>query len=115
MQGDTHMTPYGWGTWGSRSIVSGGGAVVNVAQKVREKILRVAGHLMEVSPTDLEIEAGKVSVKGVPANPSPSRRSRERPSSLSTICLRMKRRDSRRRTTTTLLLPATQTRLMSSR
>lgn len=66
VQGDTHMTPYGWGTWGSRSIVSGGGAVVNVAQKVREKILRVAGHLMEVSPTDLEIEAGKVSVKGVP-------------------------------------------------
>jgi aerobic carbon-monoxide dehydrogenase large subunit len=66
VQGDTHMTPYGWGTWGSRSIVSGGGAVVNVAQKVREKILRLAGHLMEVSPADLEIEAGKVSVKGVP-------------------------------------------------
>ncbi|MDB5108023.1 MAG: aldehyde oxidase and xanthine dehydrogenase molybdopterin binding protein [Candidatus Binatus sp.] len=66
VQGDTHMTPYGWGTWGSRSIVSGGGAVVNVAQKVREKMLRVAGHLMEVSPDDLEIEGGKVSVKGVP-------------------------------------------------
>ena len=67
VQGDTHMTPYGWGTWGSRSIVSGGGAVVNAALQVREKMLRVAGHLMEVSPNDLELDAGKVRVKGVPS------------------------------------------------
>jgi carbon-monoxide dehydrogenase large subunit len=67
VQGDTQATPYGWGTWGSRSTVAGGGAVVKAAIKVREKILRIAGHLLEVSPADLEVLPGKVQVKGVPS------------------------------------------------
>lgn len=65
-QGDTMTTPYGWGTWGSRSAVAGGGAVIRASQKVREKMLRIASHLLEVSVGDLEFEGGKVSVKGVP-------------------------------------------------
>jgi len=66
VQGDTNATPYGWGTWGSRSVVAGGGAVIGASRKVKEKILRIAGHLPEVSPGDLEIVPGKVQVKGVP-------------------------------------------------
>ncbi|HZP41993.1 MAG TPA: xanthine dehydrogenase family protein molybdopterin-binding subunit [Candidatus Binatia bacterium] len=66
LQGDTQGTPYGWGTWGSRSVVSGGGAVIGAARKVREKILRVAAHLLEVSPGDLDIVDGQVRVRGVP-------------------------------------------------
>lgn len=67
VQGDTQATPYGWGTWGSRSAVAGGGAVITAARKVREKMLRIAAHLLEVSPADLEIVPGKVQVRGVPA------------------------------------------------
>jgi carbon-monoxide dehydrogenase large subunit len=67
VQGDTQATPYGWGTWGSRSIVAGGGAVVNASRKVKDKMLRIAGHLLEVSPGDLEVEPGEVRVKGVPS------------------------------------------------
>jgi carbon-monoxide dehydrogenase large subunit len=66
IQGDTAVTPYGWGTWGSRSAVAGGGAVINATTKIREKMLRVAAELMEVSDRDLKIGKGKISVKGVP-------------------------------------------------
>ncbi|MGD9763955.1 MAG: xanthine dehydrogenase family protein molybdopterin-binding subunit [Candidatus Binatia bacterium] len=67
VQGDTQATPYGWGTWGSRSVVAGGGAVITAARKVKEKMLRIAGHILEVSPADLEVVPGKVQVKGVPS------------------------------------------------
>ncbi len=67
VQGDTQATPYGWGTWGSRSTVAGGGAVMNAARKVQEKMLRIAGHLLEASPSDLEVVPGRVQVKGVPS------------------------------------------------
>lgn len=66
IQGDTDNTPYGWGTWGSRSAVAGGGAVIKASEKIREKMFRVAANLMEVSPKDLELSDGKVQVKGVP-------------------------------------------------
>ncbi len=66
LQGDTSSTPYGWGTWGSRSAVAGGGAVIKAAEKVREKMFRVAASLLEVSPGDLELEDGAIRVKGVP-------------------------------------------------
>ena len=67
IQGDTQATPVGWGTWGSRSIVCGGGAVHTAARKVKEKILRIASRILEVSPADLEIVPGNVQVKGVPS------------------------------------------------
>ncbi|MGD9765092.1 MAG: xanthine dehydrogenase family protein molybdopterin-binding subunit [Candidatus Binatia bacterium] len=66
VQGDTQGTAYGWGTWGSRSVVSGGGAVLGAAKQVREKMLRIAAHLLEASPADLEVEPGRINVRGVP-------------------------------------------------
>ena len=66
IQGDTRATPIGWGTWGSRSVVAGGGAVFTAARKVKEKMLRLAGHALEVNPADLELVPGKIQVKGVP-------------------------------------------------
>ncbi|MGE3499496.1 MAG: xanthine dehydrogenase family protein molybdopterin-binding subunit [Candidatus Binatia bacterium] len=66
-QGDSSMTPWGWGTWGSRSAVQGGGAVITASEKLRDKMLRLAGHLMEVNPHDLELRDGHVNVKGVPS------------------------------------------------
>jgi aerobic carbon-monoxide dehydrogenase large subunit len=66
IQGDTAMTPYGWGTWGSRSAVAGGGAVIKASEKIREKMFRVAANIMEVSPQDIELTDGRLQVKGVP-------------------------------------------------
>ncbi|HEX2481369.1 MAG TPA: xanthine dehydrogenase family protein molybdopterin-binding subunit [Methylomirabilota bacterium] len=54
------------GPGGSRLTVMLAGAATGAARKLREKILRIAGHLMEVSPDDLVLAEGKVSVKGVP-------------------------------------------------
>ncbi len=65
-QGDTESTPYGWGTFASRSAVIGGGATKKAAAILAERIKEVASHLLEAAPKDLEIEDGKVFVKGSP-------------------------------------------------
>lgn len=64
--GDTSLTPYGTGTFASRGALSGGASVILAAQGIREKMLSLVGHLLEVSPTDLELADGEVRVKGAP-------------------------------------------------
>ncbi|HEV8715881.1 MAG TPA: xanthine dehydrogenase family protein molybdopterin-binding subunit [Candidatus Binatia bacterium] len=63
IEGDTTAVPYGWGTWGSRSAVTGGGAIILASGKVREKLLRAASRLSEVPADDLELAAGVVRRK----------------------------------------------------
>jgi carbon-monoxide dehydrogenase large subunit len=53
--GDTAKIPYGWGTGGSRSAVVGGGATMNAAAVMREKILRIAARAAEIPGEDLEL------------------------------------------------------------
>src|SRR5919112_1481162 len=65
-QGDTDATPYGWGTFASRSLVIGGGATKKAATLLADRIREVASHLLEASPEDLELEDGQVRVKGSP-------------------------------------------------
>ncbi|MCW2579354.1 MAG: cutL 2 [Blastococcus sp.] len=65
-QGDTAMTPYGAGTQGSRSAVLYGNVTREVSLEVRDKILRIAAHMLEASPDDLDIADGQVAVRGVP-------------------------------------------------
>jgi aerobic carbon-monoxide dehydrogenase large subunit len=65
-QGDTETTPYGWGTFASRSAVIGGGATKKAAALLAERIKKVASHLLEADPRDLEIEDGKIFVSGSP-------------------------------------------------
>jgi carbon-monoxide dehydrogenase large subunit len=67
ISGDTAATPYGGGTWASRSSVVGAGAAILAAQGVRAKILAVAGHLLEANPEDLDLGDGRIFVKGSPA------------------------------------------------
>ena len=64
--GDTRDTPYGAGTFNSRCAIAGGGAVKIAAGKVADKLRRIAGHWLEVSPDDIELAEGKAQVKGVP-------------------------------------------------
>ena len=53
-EGDTDNTPYGLGTYGSRSTPVGGAATAVVARKIRDKAKRIAAHLLEANPDDLE-------------------------------------------------------------
>jgi aerobic carbon-monoxide dehydrogenase large subunit len=65
-EGDTDNTPYGLGTYASRSTPVAGAATAVVARKLREKAKAIAAHLLEASEEDLEWEPGKFSVKGAP-------------------------------------------------
>jgi carbon-monoxide dehydrogenase large subunit len=64
LHGDTQTSPRGLDTYGSRSLVVGGEAVVRAADKVIDKARVVAAHLLEASEDDLEFKAGRFGVKG---------------------------------------------------
>jgi carbon-monoxide dehydrogenase large subunit len=64
--GDTLGTPFGYGTYASRSAAVGGMAVYNSAQKIKEKAKKLAAHLLEASADDMTFEGGKAFVKGSP-------------------------------------------------
>lgn len=63
---DTAAIPYGVGTFASRSAVTAGNAAAIAAAKLRAKLLAVAGVVLEVAPSDLEIVDGRVQVLGSP-------------------------------------------------
>src|SRR5690348_11044455 len=66
VHGDTDRTPFGLGTYGSRSTPVSGAAAAMVARKVRERARIVAAAMLEVSPDDLEWADGKWRVRGDP-------------------------------------------------
>jgi aerobic carbon-monoxide dehydrogenase large subunit len=66
VHGDTDATPYGLGTYGSRSTPVSGAATALVARKVRERARLVAAAMLEAAPDDLEWSRGRWSVKGDP-------------------------------------------------
>jgi carbon-monoxide dehydrogenase large subunit len=66
VNGDTDRTPYGLGTYGSRSTPVSGAAAALVARKVRERARLIAAGMLEVAPDDLEWEKGHFFVKGDP-------------------------------------------------
>jgi carbon-monoxide dehydrogenase large subunit len=65
-EGDTDNTPYGLGTYASRSTPTAGAATAVISRKLREKAKKIAAHLLEVEPEDLDWETGRFSVKGAP-------------------------------------------------
>jgi carbon-monoxide dehydrogenase large subunit len=64
--GDTSGTALGLGGFNSRQAVIAGSSAHVAALRVREKVLLVASHMLEVSVEDLEISGNAVTVKGVP-------------------------------------------------
>jgi carbon-monoxide dehydrogenase large subunit len=64
--GDTDKSPYGLGTYGSRSTPVSGAAVAIVSRKVRDKARQVAATMLEARPEDLSWEKGRWYVKGDP-------------------------------------------------
>jgi carbon-monoxide dehydrogenase large subunit len=63
---DTSIVPTGVGTFGSRSAALGGSAVLGASERVRDKVLRIAAEELESAVDDIEIEPGRIAVKGVP-------------------------------------------------
>ncbi|HJU15910.1 MAG TPA: xanthine dehydrogenase family protein molybdopterin-binding subunit [Stellaceae bacterium] len=62
--GDTDRTPYGWGTFASRSAVLAGGACKLAAMRLRERLATVAGQELEAAVSDIEIGDGRAAVRG---------------------------------------------------
>ncbi len=56
--GDTGVLPYGMGTWGSRSAVMGGGAVLKAATQIRDKMTTIAAAMLRVPASDMELVDG---------------------------------------------------------
>ena len=66
IHGDTDQGPWGWDTYGSRSLAVGGEAVARAAEKVQDKAKRICAALLEADPGDIELAGGKYQVRGSP-------------------------------------------------
>ena len=64
---DTLGTPFGYGTYGSRSAAVGAVAVYNSLQRIKDKAKLIGAHMLEASIDDVIYEDGKVHVQGTPA------------------------------------------------
>jgi carbon-monoxide dehydrogenase large subunit len=64
--GDTLGTPFGYGTYGSRSLTVGGTAIKKSLDKIKNKARKLAAHLLEANEADVVFEDGKAFVKGSP-------------------------------------------------
>src|SRR5262245_5661310 len=64
IHGDTDRTPYGWGTFASRSLVISGGATLIAAQNMRAKLIKIASHMLEAETGDIVLEEGVARVSG---------------------------------------------------
>ncbi|MDT4957356.1 MAG: aerobic carbon-monoxide dehydrogenase large subunit [Pseudonocardiales bacterium] len=67
IHGDTQSSVKGMDSYGSRSLVVGGIAVVHAADKVVAKARRIAAHQLEANEDDLEFAGGSFNVKGMPS------------------------------------------------
>jgi carbon-monoxide dehydrogenase large subunit len=66
VHGDTGRVQFGMGTYGSRSGAVGGTAIVHSLDKVVEKSKRIAAHMLEAAPEDIELTRGRFHVRGSP-------------------------------------------------
>ena len=64
VHGDTGLTPYSTGTWGSRSMVMSGGAVAEACEVIAGRVKAIASKLLEVASSDLVLQDGEVRVAG---------------------------------------------------
>jgi carbon-monoxide dehydrogenase large subunit len=64
--GDSIDSPMGVGTFGSRSIAVDGTATYEATNRVQEKAAKIAGHLLEAAPEDIQFADGGATVAGSP-------------------------------------------------
>ncbi len=63
---DTDAITMGWGTYASRIAANAGPAVHIAAGRVRDKIVKLAAHLLEAAEADIELGQGRAYIRGVP-------------------------------------------------
>ncbi len=63
VHGDTDKGPFGMGTYGSRSLAVGGSAIAKACDKIIEKGKKVAAHMLEGKPEDIEFKDGDFILK----------------------------------------------------
>jgi carbon-monoxide dehydrogenase large subunit len=66
VEGDTDNTPYGLGTYASRSTPTAGAATAQIARTLREKARKIAAHLLEAAVEDIDWDGERFAVKGAP-------------------------------------------------
>ncbi|MDX6338634.1 MAG: aerobic carbon-monoxide dehydrogenase large subunit [Streptosporangiaceae bacterium] len=64
VHGDTDSTPFGWGTFASRSLVICGGAALMAARRLRQQLAAIAGELLDCDPWDLVFGDGRITRPG---------------------------------------------------
>ena len=64
VHGDTAQTPFGMGTYGSRSIAVGGSAISKAMDKLIDKGRKIAAHKLEAAESDIQFDKGTYSVAG---------------------------------------------------
>ncbi len=64
LHGDTQVSPKGMDTYGSRSLVVGGMAVLSACGKVVAKAKVIASRMLEVPPEEVEFSGGVFQAKG---------------------------------------------------
>src|SRR5262245_17340534 len=57
--GDTALTPYSTGTWGSRCMVMAGGAVATASREIAKRAAAIGGRLLQIEPAQVRIQDGK--------------------------------------------------------
>jgi carbon-monoxide dehydrogenase large subunit len=57
--GDTALTPYSTGTWGSRCMVMAGGAVATACRELAARAAKIAAHLLQADPAQISVRDGK--------------------------------------------------------
>jgi carbon-monoxide dehydrogenase large subunit len=60
VHGDTAMTPYSTGTWGSRCMVMAGGAVATACRELSARLASIGAHLLQTTPEQVSVRDGKV-------------------------------------------------------
>ncbi len=60
VHGDTALTPYSTGTWGSRAMVMAGGAVAEACRQLGERALAIGAALLQTDRASVRLVAGQV-------------------------------------------------------
>src|SRR5690348_15263803 len=66
IHGDTAVVPMGIGTFGSRSAALGGSSALRAAERLRDRMRRIAANLLEASADDVQLADGNFFVSGTP-------------------------------------------------
>lgn len=61
VHGDTALTPYSTGTWGSRCMVMSGGAVAEACDQLAGRLRKIAAKLLQCAPEDVSLGGGELS------------------------------------------------------